>query len=278
MKKVRRSKKSKIGFIRRMEKQALAGLLGVSIMMLTTGFTDKSAQNVTVEVDGRIVETRTANFSPENIFNTIGVNLKEHDEYIVIKNDNDVKIRVLRSLPVSVQIEDAGATYYNTTITGAYDFLKANGYDMDKYEANIPLNANITENMQIILTDKEAKAARIKAEEEAAREAEKVRQVETYRGQEEYVDALTMEASAYLPGDGNGDGVTALGIPATYGVAAVDPRVIPLGTRLYVEGYGEAIAADTGGAIRGSKIDLCMEDYSEAMSFGRRDVTVYILR
>ena len=278
MKKVRGSKKSKIGFIRRMEKQALAGLLGVSIMMLTTGFTDKSAQNVTVEVDGRIVETRTANFSPENIFNTIGVNLKEHDEYIVIKNDNDVKIRVLRSLPVSVQIEDAGATYYNTTITGAYDFLKANGYDMDKYEANIPLNANITENMQIILTDKEAKAARIKAEEEAAREAEKEKQVETYRGQEKYVDALTMEASAYLPGDGNGDGVTALGIPATYGVAAVDPRVIPLGTRLYVEGYGEAIAADTGGAIRGSKIDLCMEDYNEAMSFGRRDVTVYILR
>ncbi len=278
MKKVRRSKKSKIGFIRRMEKQALAGLLGVSIMVLTTGFTDKSAQNVTVEVDGRIVETRTANFSPENIFNTIGVNLKEHDEYIVIKNDNDVKIRVLRSRPVSVQVEDAGATYYNTTITGAYDFLKANGYDMDKYEANIPLNANITENMQIILTDKEAKAARIKAEEEAAREAEKEMQVETYRGQEKYVDALTMEASAYLPGDGNGDGVTALGIPATYGVAAVDPRVIPLGTRLYVEGYGEAIAADTGGAIRGSKIDLCMEDYNEAMSFGRRDVTVYILR
>ncbi len=278
MKKVRRSKKSKIGFIRRMEKQALAGLLGVSIMMLTTGFTDKSAQNVTVEVDGRIVETRTANFSPENIFNTIGVNLNEHDEYIVVKNDNDVKIRVLRSRPVSVQVEDAGATYYNTTITGAYDFLKANGYDMDKYEANIPLNANITENMQIILTDKEAKAARIKAEEEAAREAEKERQVETYRGQEEYIDALTMEASAYLPGDGNGDGVTALGIPATYGVAAVDPRVIPLGTRLYVEGYGEAIAADTGGAIRGSKIDLCMEDYNEAMSFGRRDVTVYILR
>lgn len=271
MKKIGRSK---IGFIRKMEKEALAGLLGVSMMMLTTGFTGKDVQNVTVEVDGRIVEAYTANFSPENIFETIGVNLKENDEYIVVKNDNDVKIRVLRSLPLSVQIEDSGATYYNTTITNVYDFLKANGYDMNKYEANVALDAKITENMQILLTDKEAKEARIRAEEEAAKE----RQVETYRGKEEYVDALTMEASAYLPGDGNGDGITALGIPATYGVAAVDPRVIPLGTRLYVEGYGEAIAADTGGAIKGSKIDLCMESYDDAMSFGRRNVNVYVLR
>ncbi len=53
--------------------------------------------------------------------------------------------------------------------------------------------------------------------------------------------------------------------------------MIPLGTRLYIPGYGEAIAADTGGAIIGHKIDLCMESYHEAMQFGRRDVTVYVL-
>lgn len=92
-----------------------------------------------------------------------------------------------------------------------------------------------------------------------------------------YYSALSMEASAYLPGDGNGAGITATGIRATYGVAAVDPSIIPLGTRLYIPGYGEAIAADTGGAIRGYMIDLCMESYSEAMQFGRRNVTVYVL-
>lgn len=272
MKRIRR--KNNFGFIKKMEKEAFAGLLGVSMMMLTTGFTGKDVQNVLVEVDGRIVEAHTANFSPENIFETIGVKLKDSDEYIVIKNGNDVKIRVLRSVAVSVRVEDAGATYYNTTITNVYDFLKANGYDMSKYESNVSLDSAVTENMQIVLEDKELKAARIKAEEEAA----KARRVETARGQEEYEDILTMEASAYLPGDGNGNGITATGIPAMYGVAAVDPRVIPLGTRLYVEGYGEAIAADTGGAIRGNKIDLCMESYNEAMSFGRRDVTVYVLR
>lgn len=94
----------------------------------------------------------------------------------------------------------------------------------------------------------------------------------------DYADVLTMEATAYLPTDGDGYGITATGIPATYGVAAVDPYVIPLGTRLYIPGYGEAIAADTGGAIIGYRIDLCMESYDECMEFGRRNVTVYILR
>ena len=94
----------------------------------------------------------------------------------------------------------------------------------------------------------------------------------------DYVAVMTMEATAYLPTDGDGYGITATGIPATYGVAAVDPAVIPLGSRLYIPGYGEAIAADTGGAIYGYRIDLCMESYSECMNFGRRDVTVYVLR
>ena len=103
--------------------------------------------------------------------------------------------------------------------------------------------------------------------------------VETSYGSEgDYVAVMTMEATAYLPTDGDGYGITATGIPATYGVAAVDPAVIPLGSRLYIPGYGEAIAADTGGAIYGNRIDLCMETYSECMNFGRRNVTVYVLR
>ena len=92
-----------------------------------------------------------------------------------------------------------------------------------------------------------------------------------------YRAVMAMEATAYLPGDGDGAGITAMGIPATYGVVAVDPGIIPLGSRVYIPGYGEAIAADTGGAIYGYRIDLCMESYAEAMNFGRRVVTVYVL-
>jgi 3D (Asp-Asp-Asp) domain-containing protein len=53
--------------------------------------------------------------------------------------------------------------------------------------------------------------------------------------------------------------------------------VIPLGTRVFIPGYGLALAADTGGAIKGHKIDLCIEEYNEAIRFGRRKVEVYIL-
>jgi 3D (Asp-Asp-Asp) domain-containing protein len=97
------------------------------------------------------------------------------------------------------------------------------------------------------------------------------------RGTVRFKNMLVMEASAYTPFDDGQSGMTASGIPARRGVIAVDPRVIPLGTRVYVMGYGPAIAADTGGAIRGAKIDLCIEDYNEAIRFGRRNVEVYIL-
>jgi 3D (Asp-Asp-Asp) domain-containing protein len=53
--------------------------------------------------------------------------------------------------------------------------------------------------------------------------------------------------------------------------------VIPLYTRLYIEGYGPAIAGDIGGAIKGHKIDLCFDTLSEALDWGRRPATVYIL-
>ena len=101
--------------------------------------------------------------------------------------------------------------------------------------------------------------------------------VQTSRGDMRFRSVTYMEASAYNPLDGSGSGITATGVRARYGIVAVDPNVIPLGTRLYIPGYGLALAADTGGAITGNKIDLCMEDYGAAYDFGRRTVKVYIL-
>ena len=60
------------------------------------------------------------------------------------------------------------------------------------------------------------------------------------------------------------------------GTIAVDPAIIPLGTRLYVEGYGEGIAEDTGGALQGHKIDLYMESEDECWAWGRRQVKVQV--
>ncbi len=91
--------------------------------------------------------------------------------------------------------------------------------------------------------------------------------------------SLVVLATAYAPHHGRGvDGVTATGLPARRGVVAVDPRVIPLGSVVYVEGYGVALAADTGGAVRGNRVDLCFDTPREAYRWGRRTVRVYILQ
>ena len=92
-------------------------------------------------------------------------------------------------------------------------------------------------------------------------------------------NVMTMVATGYEPFNcgGDGRGLTATGIKARFGVIAVDPRVIPLGTLVYVEGYGLALAADTGGAIKGKKIDLCFNTEAEAIRWGRRPVRVHVL-
>lgn len=94
------------------------------------------------------------------------------------------------------------------------------------------------------------------------------RMIDGYRYTEEYI----MEATAYPSGD-----ITALGFIGYEGVVAVDPDVIPLGSRVYIPGYGEGYAADTGAAIEGYRIDLCMASHQRIDEFGRQDVTVYLL-
>lgn len=80
---------------------------------------------------------------------------------------------------------------------------------------------------------------------------------------------LTVTATGYsLPGH------TATGVPVGFGVVAVDPGVIPLGTRLTIPGYGDGVAADTGPAVQGNTIDLWFPTLADAMAWGRRTVTI----
>lgn len=114
----------------------------------------------------------------------------------------------------------------------------------------------------------------------------------TSRGETTYRSVTTMSATAYdlsfastgkRPGD-RGHGITASGTKARPGAVAVDPRVIPLGTKLYIQSldgtkdYGFATAEDKGSAIKGNRIDLFFHTNAECMNFGRRKVKVYILK
>ncbi len=90
--------------------------------------------------------------------------------------------------------------------------------------------------------------------------------------------AMEMVATAYTANCDGCSGMTAIGRRAGHGIVAVDPRIIPLGTHLFIPGYGLAVAGDTGGSIHGLRIDLGFNSTRDAMLFGRRQITVYRLK
>lgn len=100
----------------------------------------------------------------------------------------------------------------------------------------------------------------------------------TSRGSFSRSRVMVVESTAYTPHDGSQTGRTATGRPAKYGVIAVDPRIIPLHSLVFVEGYGFAIAADTGGAIKGNRIDVCFPSLSQANQWGRKKVVIHVFK
>ncbi|MGF9881971.1 cell wall-binding protein EntB [Bacillus tropicus] len=140
---------------------------------------------------------------------------------------------------------------------------------------------------EIAKAKEEAKAQEIaKAkEEEKAREALKVKE-QSKNNIQSVKRELTVVATAYTAdpsenGTYGGRVLTAMGHDLTANpnmrIIAVDPKVIPLGSKVWVEGYGEAIAGDTGSAIKGNRIDVLMGSKSKAMNWGRQTVKVKIL-
>jgi len=140
---------------------------------------------------------------------------------------------------------------------------------------------------EIAKAKEEAKAREIaKAKEEAkAREALKAKE-ESKNNAQSAKRELTVVATAYTAdpsenGTYGGRVLTAMGHDLTANpnmrIIAVDPKVIPLGSKVWVEGYGEAIAGDTGSAIKGNRIDVLMGSKSKAMNWGRQTVKVKIL-
>ena len=101
---------------------------------------------------------------------------------------------------------------------------------------------------------------------------ERAHEVSRGGGRALYVSATAY--SAHDPGNGNR---TATGTLVRRGVIAVDPSVIPLGTRVFIPGYGEAVAEDIGGGIHGQRTDVAFDTHAEALMFGRQDLEIFIM-
>ncbi|MES5955522.1 cell wall-binding protein EntB [Bacillus fungorum] len=140
---------------------------------------------------------------------------------------------------------------------------------------------------EIAKAKEEAKAREIAKEKEEAKAREAIKTKEESKNNTQSAKReLTVVATAYTAdpsenGTYGGRVLTAMGHDLTANpnmrIIAVDPKVIPLGSKVWVEGYGEAIAGDTGSAIKGNRIDVLMGSKSKAMNWGRQTVKVKIL-
>ena len=195
--------------------------------------------------------------------------------------------------PMSVLV---GATSVDDAINRIESLHRIAGLDREVIDSAKAARAHLTVVTQRLATaeaqareTEAATAATVVALESAQRE-ESAR-LASFRAQRDanssQISTLESRELAAIPGPGRSghtltvlatgyslSGNTSTGVPVGYGIVAVDPGVIALGTKLTIPGYGEGVAADTGGAVSGSHIDLWFPTEAEALGWGSRTVTV----
>ncbi|HVJ50727.1 ubiquitin-like domain-containing protein [Desulfitobacterium sp.] len=233
----------------------------------------KRAMPIHVKVDGKQIDAYLAPRTVAEALTKIGITLGEHDK-VSLPLDQDLKendeIQVVR---VTEKVETV------TTEIPYQVVAKASDFPVGLPDRLVNNGANGLNQQVVRITYEDAKeVTRDVLEQKVLRSP--VNQVVSRGAQTSisrggrminFSKAILVRASAYSSGS-----VTATGDDVHYGIVAVDPRVIPLGSSLYVEGYGDGVALDTGGAIKGNRLDLYMNSEEAANSWGVRSVVVYI--
>ncbi|WLR49428.1 LysM peptidoglycan-binding domain-containing protein [Halobacillus litoralis] len=161
-----------------------------------------------------------------------------------------------------------------------YSIGQANNVSVQELKAWNNLNSNLIYPGEKLTLDGAAVAEQSTSEKSSSNETAEAEQTSSQPAEDGVVKTLNMEATAYTAFCEGCSGITSTGIDLRANpdqkVIAVDPNVIPLGSEVYVEGYGKAIAGDIGGAIQGNRIDVFMADRSDALDFGRKSVEVKV--
>lgn len=255
----------------------------------------KKAVDITVAVDGQELNIKTTAGTLEDMFKEEGIKLGEEDRVVPSKDipvENGLNVAITR-----VETKVLQQSY-------ALDFATVVKRDEDSTKGSTKLLQEGQQGEKIITTKvvyedgKEIKKD-VVSEVVTKSPVDKIVAVGTLStltlsrggGNITYKSSFKARATAYSagfsstgknPGDKN-YGRTASGTvvrrnPNGYSSVAVDPNVIPLGTKLFIEGYGYAIAEDTGGAIKGNTIDVFFDTDSECYNWGVKSVNVYILK
>lgn len=235
-----------------------------------------------IEADGEETELYTGKATVEELCEAAGISLGADDETEPARDEvitDATKIQVIR---VTKETE-------SKTERIAYETREVKTKKLERGETKIKSegkDGTVRKTYEIVYRNGKASERNL-IKETVTKEAEdrvvligtKRPTVQTGSGKRTYSRALTVEATAY-----SGGGLTASGTSARVGAIAVDPSVIPLGSELYITSpdgsswiYGYAVAEDTGGAIKGNRIDLYFSSEGECQSFGRQSAMVYVL-
>lgn len=239
------------------------------------------AVNVQVEVDGKKLQIQTAENNVEKMLEAENIGVQDYDKVSPGRDasiSDGMKIVVVRV--DSKIIRETQSIDYSTIVKKD---------DNSERGVNKVLQEGISGEKEIatrvIYEDGKEVSRRVVSETVKKQPTQKIVAMGTLGaitpsrgGKVLYTKALTLTSTAYSGGGHTASGTYVRRNNGGYSSVAVDPRVIPLGTRLYIDGYGYAVAEDTGGAIKGSKIDLYFDTYSETNRWGVRTVTVYVLK
>lgn len=275
---------------------------------LTTRIKDKDiisikrAVNVTVKVDNKVISTKSAEDNIDLLLKAEGLALNVEDKVLP-----DIKTKLTDGLEIdlirvtSKTITDSIPLSYETVVKSSdqlpktsrqitqegkigYKLITSTAFYEDGKEVSRkficeaidskPVTKIITQGTKVITQAPKIVAERLVTSQSISRGGELV----------DYRNVVKVRATAYYATSGVGHTYTSTGrlavrdINGGYSTIAVDPGVIPYGTKLFVEGYGLAIAADTGSAIRGNTIDVYFNTRGEACNWAVKYVNVYIMK
>lgn len=230
--------------------------------------TGDSLWQIAKEHDTTVTELKEINQLKSTIIHPKQIlEIEKEITYVVEKGDS------LSSIAKQYEVEVENIKEWNNLETN----LIIIGEELTIKDFNLNKNNNIEENNNNREAAKEEETP--VATEPAVKSAPQKEEKSSTKN--EANTSIKVEATAYTAKCDGCSGITATGVNLldnpNMKVIAVDPSVIPLGTRVHVEGYGEAVAADTGGAIKGNKIDIHVPTKQEAYNWGRKTVEVTIL-
>jgi uncharacterized protein YabE (DUF348 family) len=249
----------------------------------------RAAVSVTLVVDGAVSTVHTAADTVGQVLATQGVAFDAHDSVVPaapvsIAADQTIRLnhvyswveRVTKALPAPVEHRLA----FNLAV-GRVKVIQKGAPGQREFTYRVDRQADRTANpKRVMIANHVVRQPRVRVVAAGIGEYSALAAF-AKAGYEKTVRiaraAMSMVATAYTANCSGCSGTTASGQHAGHGIVAVDPRVIPLGSHLYIPGYGHAVAGDTGGAIHGNRVDLGFNSDADAMQFGRRSVTVYVL-